>query len=54
MEKPSKIQTKKIADLGLMGLTLPEKYGGSGKGTPECVEASAASGLLRGLWRQLH
>ena len=25
-------QVKKIADLGLMGLTIPEEYGGNGKG----------------------
>ena len=31
-------EVKKIADLGLMGLTIPEKYGGSGKGKVEfCI-----------------
>jgi len=43
-------QVKKIADLGLMGLTIPEEYGGSGKGevdfciaTEELARASAAA-----------
>ena len=43
-------QVKKIADLGLMGLTIPEEYGGSGKGrvdfciaVEELVQASAAA-----------
>ena len=45
-------QVRKIADLGLMGLTIPEEYGGSGKGRVEfCIaveelaraSASAAS-----------
>jgi len=42
-------QVKKIADLGLMGLTIPEEYGGSGKGmvdfciaVEELARASAA------------
>jgi len=31
-------EVKKIVDLGLMGLTIPEKYGGSGKGKVEfCI-----------------
>jgi len=31
-------QVKKIADLGLMGLTIPEEYGGEGKGMVEfCI-----------------
>lgn len=31
-------QVRKIADLGLMGLTIPEEYGGSGKGMIEfCI-----------------
>jgi len=31
-------EVKKIADLGLMGLTIPEEYGGSGKGVTEfCI-----------------
>ena len=31
-------QVRKIADLGLMGLTLPEEYGGNGKGMVEfCI-----------------
>jgi len=30
-------QVKKIADLGLMGLTIPEEYGGSGKGEVDFV-----------------
>ncbi|MDO8568944.1 MAG: acyl-CoA dehydrogenase [Dehalococcoidales bacterium] len=44
-------QVQKIADLGLFGLTLPEKYGGSGKGMidfciaiEELTRASAAIG----------
>ena len=43
-------QVRKIADLGLMGLTIPEEYGGSGKGrvdfciaVEELVQASAAA-----------
>jgi len=42
-------QVRKMADLGLMGLTIPEKYGGSGKGrvdfciaVEELAQASAA------------
>jgi len=42
-------QVRKIADLGLMGLTIPEEYGGSGKGrvdfciaVEELAQASAA------------
>ena len=31
---------KKIADLGLFGLTIPEEYGGSGKGNMGGVEAA--------------
>ncbi len=48
-------QVKKIADLGLFGLTLPEKYGGSGKGMVDfCIAveelsraSAAASAYLR-------
>ncbi len=43
-------QVKKIADLGLMGLTIPEKYGGGGRGkvdfciaVEELARASAAA-----------
>jgi len=43
-------QVKKIADLGLMGLTIPEEYGGEGKGmvdfciaVEELTRASAAA-----------
>ena len=43
-------QVKKIADLGLMGLTIPEEYGGSGRGrvdfciaVEELARASAAA-----------
>ncbi len=38
-------QVRKIADLGLMGLTIPEEYGGSGKGRVDfCI---AVEGLAR-------
>ncbi|MBI4187331.1 MAG: acyl-CoA dehydrogenase [Chloroflexi bacterium] len=48
-------QVRKIADLGLMGLTIPEKYGGSGKGMVEfCLaieELSRASAAVAGYFR---
>ena len=46
---------RKIADLGLMGLTIPEKYGGSGKGKVEfCIaveELSRASAAATAYFR---
>jgi len=46
-------QVRKIADLGLMGLTIPEEYGGSGKGmiefciaVEELVQACAAAAAI--------
>jgi len=48
-------EVRKIADLGLMGLTIPEKYGGSGKGKVEfCIaveELSRASAAAAGHFR---
>lgn len=48
-------EVKKIADLGLFGLTLPEKYGGSGKGMVDfCIaieELSRASAAIGGYFR---
>ncbi len=48
-------EVRKIADLGLMGLTLPEKYGGSGKGKVElCIaveELSRASAAAAAYFR---
>jgi len=48
-------EVKKIADLGLMGLTIPEKYGGSGKGKVEfCIaveELSRASAAVDAYFR---
>jgi len=48
-------QVKKIADLGLMGLTIPEKYGGSGKGRVDfCIaveELSRASAAAASYFR---
>ena len=46
---------KKIADLGLMGLTIPEEYGGSGKGVTEfCIaieEMCQVSAAIDGYFR---
>ena len=46
-------QVRKIADLGLMGLTIPEEYGGGGKGmiefclaVEELVQACAAAAVV--------
>jgi len=48
-------QVRKIADLGLMGLTIPEKYGGSGKGRVDfCIaveELSRASAAAASYFR---
>lgn len=48
-------QVKKIADLGLMGLTIAEKYGGSGKGMVDfCIaieELSRASAATAAYFR---
>ncbi len=48
-------QVQKIADLGLMGLTIPEKYGGSGKGVVDfCIaveELSRASAAVSSYFR---
>jgi len=48
-------EVRKIADLGLMGLTIPEKYGGSGKGKVEfCIgveELSRASASAAAYFR---
>ena len=46
---------RKMADLGLMGLTIPEEYGGSGKGKTEfCIaveELSRASASVSAIFR---
>lgn len=48
-------EVRKIADLGLMGLTIPEKYGGSGKGKVElCIaveELARASAAVDAYFR---
>jgi len=48
-------EVRKIVDLGLMGLTIPEKYGGSGKGKVEfCIgveELSRASASAAAYFR---
>ena len=48
-------EVKKIADLGLMGLTIPEEYGGSGKGKVDfCIaveELSRASAAAAAYFR---
>ena len=48
-------QVRKIADLGLMGLTIPEKYGGSGRGRVDfCIaveELSRASAAAASYFR---
>lgn len=48
-------EVRKIADLGLMGLTIPEKYGGSGKGKVEfCIaveELARASAAIDAYFR---
>jgi len=48
-------QVKKMADLGLMGLTIPEEYGGSGKGYVDfCIaveELSRASAATAAYFR---
>ena len=48
-------EVKKIADLGLMGLTIPEEYGGSGKGKLDfCIgveELSRASASVGAYFR---
>ncbi len=48
-------EVRKMADLGLMGLTIPEKYGGSGKGKVEfCIaveELTRASAALASYFR---
>ncbi|MFC2018482.1 acyl-CoA dehydrogenase family protein [Chloroflexota bacterium] len=48
-------QVKKIADLGLMGLTIPEQYGGSGKGMVDfCIaieELTRASAAIASYFR---
>ena len=48
-------EVRKMADLGLMGLTIPEKYGGDGKGKVEfCIaveELSRASAAIAAYFR---
>ncbi|MFA4835501.1 MAG: acyl-CoA dehydrogenase family protein [Dehalococcoidia bacterium] len=48
-------QVKKIAELGLMGLTIPEEYGGGGKGVTEfCIaieEMARVSAAIDGYFR---
>lgn len=48
-------QVRKIADLGLMGLTIPEEYGGGGKGMTEfCIaveEIAKVSAAIDGYFR---
>ncbi|MDD5093887.1 MAG: acyl-CoA dehydrogenase family protein [Dehalococcoidia bacterium] len=48
-------QVRKIAELGLMGLTIPEEYGGNGKGMTEfCIaseEMSKVSAAIGGYFR---
>ena len=41
-------EVKKMADLGLMGLTLPEEYGGIGRGVDALPISLAREQLMRG------